>query len=646
MFSATLEPLINECQSAIELAQAGDHVGARARLDRIRYLRSLMARAQPNQVPDAGLLITSVENVELVALQKNIATAANKFLAIINEWISSSRAAFTMAELRLSEEGINLFIDDALPPVWDFNQDIVVLTDHDGAAVRDALRNRGQKRFVWLLHEKVHEDILGSQEADKAGSLSIAKLTEENAEDTLFIAAGQQADLETLKLFIGASLPRMALLVHKPSDPDQLRFSGLSQAVSSAVIRSATAQWLCEQTTEQYLSHIERLTKCASVMSLRDLFYGADVLILSPGPSLKRDFDLLKRHADRFVTIAPVKSLEALFSAGIIPDFAIWIDPRDHSYAIPQLKDLENVPLILGESCHDAFFDAPFKQHFIYPDPNFLTSPVTKVLHGSDPLLFSGASVSTLATVMSTALGAASVTLIGQDLSIAEGQYVSPSAVSAENPTECPGEGSLTCKAIGGGELPTQPNYLGFISEFQLMARVLSSEHQLINCTASGAYLDGWDHVPFSEHPLVKASENSVRTKRLKKQQPVIPAPPSADLLNALDLLDAQMVEATHIAQELINECLLLVERGENDVTRIEELEGVLRPLLHERCAMLTHYLTPRSMAMKAASEASATLEDNLRLSADYYDVIARAASKLSYLIKNAKESVEALVLI
>jgi len=49
---------------------------------------------------------------------------------------------------------------------------------------------------------------------------------------------------------------------------------------------------------------------------------------------------------------------------------------------------------------------------------------------------------------------------------------------------------------------------------------------------------------------------------------------------------------------------------------------------------------------MKAASEASATLEDNLRLSADYYDVIARAASKLSYLIKNAQESVEASVLI
>ena len=68
------------------------------------------------------------------------------------------------------------------------------------------------------------------------------------------------------------------------------------------------------------------------------------MLILSPGPSLRDVFDQLDDASERFVTIAPLKSLDSLFDIGVKPDFAIWQDPRDHSYIIPRRPELREIP--------------------------------------------------------------------------------------------------------------------------------------------------------------------------------------------------------------------------------------------------------------------------------------------------------------
>ena len=53
MYTATLEPLLRECNEAVELAKAGDIDASRIKLDRIRYYRSVLAHSQ-NQGKDAG----------------------------------------------------------------------------------------------------------------------------------------------------------------------------------------------------------------------------------------------------------------------------------------------------------------------------------------------------------------------------------------------------------------------------------------------------------------------------------------------------------------------------------------------------------------------------------------------------------------
>ena len=74
-----------------------------------------------------------------------VATSVNQRLETIRQWIAQSRASFSIEELRQSHAGMNLFVDDALPGIWDFKQDIVLLTDLDGEVVQKrCYRTRGR----------------------------------------------------------------------------------------------------------------------------------------------------------------------------------------------------------------------------------------------------------------------------------------------------------------------------------------------------------------------------------------------------------------------------------------------------------------------------------------------------------------------
>ena len=623
MYSSTLEPLLKECRSATELALNGDIAGARQRLDRVRYLRALVARTRDVEGPVSDVVYNAAsKNAALLDTYRAMAALVNESLEYLREWIRSSRASFPNEELRASNEGMQLLIDDLLPGVWDFTQDIAVLTDKDGEKIRELLRGRGQRRFIWL-SSRVGAPIPSTQPDQQ--------LTDEGDDqavnDTIDLGPSETLEPEQFKSTLGGSVPRMALLCCDQAREDQVRFNEISQVVSSAVIQATTAQWISVTTTEQYLANLLTVANCPSVLKLRPYFEEANVLILSPGPSLRDVFDQLHDAAERFVTIAPLKSLDSLLDAGVKPDFAIWQDPRDHSYIIPKRAELEEIPLILSESCHRSFFQAPFRRHFIAPDPTLVELPTSQLLHGQSPPVLAGSSVSTLATVLSITLGASTVTLLGQDLSIQGGAYVSDE--SSDTDVEQEFLGALTCDAIGGGEVLTQANYLAFIGEFRRIAEAFAAERGLYNCTSRGAYLDGWTHLSLAEHPIIKHGDKKPSQKQYASLLGMQAAMVGADLKSSVDQLRAELKNATHVALELNSVCSRLIAAESTDVRELEALESRLRDLMHHRCPVLAHYLANQSMAMKAAVESNLTLQDNLRLSSDYYEAIARASDKL-----------------
>ena len=86
MLTATLEPLIKECQQAIEFAQDGDHSAARGKLDRVRYLRSVISRSRVDAGPnDATPKLSAFDTPDLLAAQTVAAEHVNRLLEILRE---------------------------------------------------------------------------------------------------------------------------------------------------------------------------------------------------------------------------------------------------------------------------------------------------------------------------------------------------------------------------------------------------------------------------------------------------------------------------------------------------------------------------------------------------------------------------------
>ena len=640
MYVSTLEPLLIECQEALRLVKEGEIDSARSRIDRVRYLRSVVSRTREQEdVTNPSFVDAAASSsVELISSYRKLAENVNQHISTIDELISKVAQSFTLDELFDSISGLNLFLDSALPAIWDFNQDVAVITDSYGLDIRDVLRQRGQKKFIWLSDHEVSDghEVIENDGANESG----ADFKHEGFEDTLVLFANTEPDHEALHGWVGESVPRMALFSRDHSEAVFNRFNDLRQTLSAAVIKAATTQWIPRLSVEQYLSNLPTLVTKRSALDLAPQFAGRPVLILSPGPSLQCDLEILKAVQHSFITIAPVKSLNSLFDAGVAPDFAIWQDPRDHTYAVPDRPEIASIPLILSECCHPAFYSASFKTHFYYPDPSLLSSPTCNLLHGETPPVLAGTSVSTLATVLSISLGANSVTLLGQDLSIAGGHYVGDNEPGQTVEDEDHVTQGLTCESIAGGRVPTLPNYFSFIGEFRRIAEAFRDTHQLINCTSDGAFLEGWQHMPLDEHPLLKAGASlDVAELLLEPTDPSLPA----EVTVGLDQLSTQLDTVSQISDGLYQDSLKLLAGTLEQLDVLDLGDKELKRLMHEECPMLALYLSQQTMAVKAAVDSNQSLEDNLRMSADYYSAISRAALRLRGAVDGAKSQLAEL---
>ena len=195
---------------------------------------------------------------------------------------------------------MQLLVDDR-SRIW-ILRDIVVLAASDGLEIREILRLRGQAIFIFLAFE-CHDD-------------SQTHLQGLAAEDTVVVVANEQPSPESIgTLLESRSLPRVALITSVLEEDDEQNFHKLVRTISSVVIAGTTTQWLPQQNVEQWFELLPKLTELSSVMSLKEQFEDADVLVISPGPSLKKIYTLLKCK-DHFLTIASMKTLDTL-DAGI-----------------------------------------------------------------------------------------------------------------------------------------------------------------------------------------------------------------------------------------------------------------------------------------------------------------------------------------
>ena len=160
----------------------------------------------------------------------------------------------------------------------------------------------------------------------------------------------------------------------------------------------------------------------------------------------------------------------------------------------------------------------------------------------------------------------------------------------------------------------------------------------MINSTASGAFLEGWDHIPFADHPLV-TDDSGKRYQIDVHEKSAVSDDRIQKVVDALTDTESRLDHAARISDEIQNHCLNSIESGSSDVTAIDLLEQRLKIIFDEECPVLRYYTSRQSLALTAAIGSVQSLEENLRLSADYYESIGGAARKLLSACQEARAS-------
>ena len=262
-----------------------------------------------------------------------------------------------------------------------------------------------------------------------------------------------------------------------------------------ALSGTGTALGMGKEFINAFMANIPQIIRKPGVSKLKDIFKDRPAIVVSAGPSLEKNFHVLKKAKGKAIIIAADVVLPTLLPAGIVPDTLVAIDPMAENIAVfrdnPLLKD---VPFICLAQYTPEIAN-------IYPGPIFvntaLGNPIFQWLGGfwedKGYIHCFGGSVAHLGFAAAEYMGSDVIALIGQDLSYEEKFHAGDATklLHAFHNQEVPDyrKGAQVAEDIFGEKRYTLNSLLGFKTTFEKKVKAFSGT--VINATEGGLPIEG-----------------------------------------------------------------------------------------------------------------------------------------------------------
>ena len=487
-------------------------------------MRPLMAYTSDNNVKISSFLDDGANgSSELMKKDPNVRVYIAKLtknLKVID------KVRLTMAEVPfspvffMSEDLTNAFLDYKFELAWDFEQDLVLLLNLDDIRLIDTLVSRGQRRFL----------LVGGS-IDPKDCLSVihtgGQLAKYNDLKPLMKTGGLPAfagrpPQRFLVLDVGeesiSDKKKSELLLHIGNERNNMwaRFNTINRADATRVLNNLSNMSVYDQAT-----------------IFEDKFKGKAAVIVCPGPSLKKNVDLLKTIKGKVLIICVLHALKELQDRGIDPDVVVHVDPAD----LKKLKvnkdgkqisywdswmgneDLSHIPyLVVSNYSAPNLFEAPFK-NILWMSPGLPIGELLPIKTRNFERV--GGSVSHSAFDLAIEWGCSSVALIGQDLATSK----DGKNYSSKMEIDLTEEEKLTQKMkVYGADVEVKSfdrktkvvsnnTYVAFAKSYSIFARDLKKTGiELYNCTEGGMYIEGFKHKKFQEFIDTVVEKESLNT--------------------------------------------------------------------------------------------------------------------------------------
>lgn len=276
---------------------------------------------------------------------------------------------------------------------------------------------------------------------------------------------------------------------------------------------------------------------------LNNVFANKPALIVSAGPSLKKNIDYIKKNRDKVIIFAVGTALKVLISNGITPDFLNVIEINDCSSQVKDI-DTKDINFISEAYVNYNFLKKDYKRSFMtYSRENKANIWFSSLLDLEFTDYETKGTVSYNALYSAKMLGCNPIILIGQDLAYSDGDCYSKDSVYGDLYCSKKDDGSyeirvrntenylkalfsdnkkleenkersiaylnskiasmtrelVLVKGQLGETLPTSPAYALFISYFRDFALRNNTSITLINASEGGAFIEGFEYRKLSD---------------------------------------------------------------------------------------------------------------------------------------------------
>ncbi len=291
------------------------------------------------------------------------------------------------------------------------------------------------------------------------------------------------------------------------------------------------------------VQNIPNLLKELPLIKFKDIYKGKTAVIVSAGPTLDRNIEILKKHRDKFILFTVGTAVKTLYANGIKPDFLCIIETYNSSKQITGL-DLSDVYFITEPYSNPVLRNYNYKKIYSHISSN---SPINhfwaEVSSENIDEYLSKGTVSYTALNCARILGCSKIVLVGQDLAYIEGQCYSKDSVykdlccefnkesnrweivakdfeqfaqaisasgnpavreaAAKRRLENLNSSLYYVKGINGDMIPTESVYSAFVKPLEEFTQMFN-DRKYINTSLVGAQINGFENLS-----LEKALEDS-----------------------------------------------------------------------------------------------------------------------------------------
>jgi hypothetical protein len=295
-----------------------------------------------------------------------------------------------------------------------------------------------------------------------------------------------------------------------------------------------------------FLENIPQIIEREGVSSLKNRFKDLPCVVISPGPSLKKDIEHLKAHRDEAIYLAVDSVTPFLMEHDFLPDFICGIDPMPDNkvlFSDPRLKD---VPLI-------AIMQYTPEVLRTYPGRIFVSSQYGNQIYGwlgqhwedRGVIECPGGSVSHFGLAIAEYFGCEPISIIGQDLCFKDEYYCNDvgklldSTVSDTHHIDRK-EGSISIKNMYGEEVSTTGIFVAFKMWFDNKFKAMKKQgKRVFNLSDGGLSFDGTTEMKFLD--FIKKHGKQIESLDVEK----------IELKSNKDMLIREMIEGYKLVLEI-----------------------------------------------------------------------------------------------